>query len=72
MARLLEQKGSDVWSIRPGATVYEALEMLADKGSVLSWLSKTTVWSAYCRSEIMPAAWYSRGGNRARRRCGTS
>ena len=32
MARLLEQEGSDVWSIRPGATVYEALEMLADKG----------------------------------------
>ena len=32
MARLLEQKGSDVWSIRPGATVYEALEMLAEKG----------------------------------------
>ena len=32
MARLLEQKGSDVWSIRLGATVYEALEMLAEKG----------------------------------------
>ncbi|MDX1502300.1 MAG: CBS domain-containing protein [Thermoanaerobaculia bacterium] len=29
---LLEQKGSDVWSIGPRATVYEALQLMADKG----------------------------------------
>lgn len=32
VARLLEAKGPGVWSIRPDATVYEALEMLAEKG----------------------------------------
>ncbi len=32
VARLLDAKGPDVWSIRPEATVYEALEVLADKG----------------------------------------
>jgi CBS domain-containing protein len=29
---LLEIKGPDVWSITPGATVYDALRMMADKG----------------------------------------
>ena len=34
---LLEQKGSDVWSIGPRATVYEALQLMAEKeiGAVL-------------------------------------
>jgi CBS domain-containing protein len=32
VARLLEAKGPEVWSIRPEATVYEALEVLAEKG----------------------------------------
>ena len=32
VARLLDAKGPEVWSIRPEATVYEALEVLADKG----------------------------------------
>jgi CBS domain-containing protein len=32
VARLLEQKGSEVFSIGPDATVYEALEVLSDKG----------------------------------------
>ena len=32
VARLLDAKGPEVWSIRPEATVYEALELLADKG----------------------------------------
>lgn len=31
VARLLEQKGAEIWSIRPTATVYEALELLAEK-----------------------------------------
>ncbi len=29
---VLRRKGGDIWSIGPGATVYEAIEMLADKG----------------------------------------
>lgn len=35
--RLLQVKGHDVWSIAPGATVYSALKMMADKdvGSLL-------------------------------------
>ena len=32
VARLLEGKGTDVWSVAPDATVYEALELLAEKG----------------------------------------
>jgi CBS domain-containing protein len=32
VARLLENKGSDVWSVAPDATVYEAIELLAEKG----------------------------------------
>ena len=28
---LLQQKGSEVWSIAPGAMVYEALQLMADK-----------------------------------------
>lgn len=30
--QLLEAKGSDVWSIHPDAAVYDAIEMMADKG----------------------------------------
>ncbi len=29
---LLEAKGSDVWSVHPDAAVYDAIEMMADKG----------------------------------------
>ena len=29
---VLRQKARDIWSIRPDATVYEAIEMLAEKG----------------------------------------
>ena len=32
VARLLEGKGTDVWSVAPDATVYEALGLLAEKG----------------------------------------
>ena len=32
VARLLEAKGADVWSVAPDTTVYEALEVLAEKG----------------------------------------
>lgn len=28
---LLQQKGNDLWTIKPGATVFEALELLAEK-----------------------------------------
>jgi CBS domain-containing protein len=31
VAHLLASKGSDVWSIEPSASVYEALELMADK-----------------------------------------
>jgi CBS domain-containing protein len=31
VAKLIEEKGSDVWSIVPDASVYEALEFMADK-----------------------------------------
>ncbi len=30
--QLLEAKGSDVWSVHPDAAVYDAIEMMADKG----------------------------------------
>lgn len=30
--QLLERKGSDIWSIKPDSSVYEAIEMMADKG----------------------------------------
>ena len=30
--QLLEAKGSDVWSIHPDAAVYDAIEMMADRG----------------------------------------
>ena len=35
--KILDRKGRDIWSISPGATVYEALELMADKniGAVL-------------------------------------
>lgn len=29
--QVLEEKGHDIWSIAPDATVYEAIEMMADK-----------------------------------------
>jgi CBS domain-containing protein len=29
--KILSEKGSDVWSTSPGATVYEALQIMADK-----------------------------------------
>jgi CBS domain-containing protein len=29
---ILKEKGGEIWFIDPGATVYEALEMMADKG----------------------------------------
>lgn len=32
IAQILKIKGSDVWSIAPEATVYEALALMADKG----------------------------------------
>jgi CBS domain-containing protein len=32
VARLLEKKGHDVWSIGPDATVYDAIKLMADKG----------------------------------------
>ena len=31
VARLLEHKGSDVWTISPESTVYEALKLMAEK-----------------------------------------
>ena len=30
---IIRRKGSDVWSIAPDATVYEALELMAEKGA---------------------------------------
>ncbi len=30
--QLLEAKGSDVWSVHPDAAVYDAIEMMADRG----------------------------------------
>ena len=32
VAQLLQAKGSDVWSIPPDASVYEAIELMAEKG----------------------------------------
>jgi CBS domain-containing protein len=32
IASILKTKGGDVWSLAPTATVYEAVEMMADKG----------------------------------------
>lgn len=32
VAQLLEDKGSEVWTIRPDASVFEAIEMMAEKG----------------------------------------
>jgi CBS domain-containing protein len=32
VAQLLEDKGSVVWTIRPDASVFEAIEMMAEKG----------------------------------------
>jgi CBS domain-containing protein len=29
--KILSEKGSDIWSTSPGATVYEALQLMADK-----------------------------------------
>lgn len=32
VGRLLEEKGHEVWTVAPDATVFEALEVMADKG----------------------------------------
>jgi CBS domain-containing protein len=42
---ILAEKGSDVWSVQVGATVYEALELMADKeiGAVLVMEGDTPV-----------------------------
>jgi CBS domain-containing protein len=32
VARILEDKGSEVWTVAPDASVYAALEVMADKG----------------------------------------
>ena len=32
VCELLEGKGRDIWSLEPGATVYEAIEQMAQKG----------------------------------------
>jgi CBS domain-containing protein len=31
VARLLDEKGTDVWTIEPGASVFQALEVMADR-----------------------------------------
>ena len=31
VGQLIEEKGSDVWSVAPDASVYEALEIMADR-----------------------------------------
>ncbi len=32
ISTVLRQKGREVWSVSPGASVYEAIEIMADKG----------------------------------------
>jgi CBS domain-containing protein len=32
IGQILKLKGSDVWSIRPDATIYDALVLMAEKG----------------------------------------
>ena len=32
VAQLLDDKGHEVWSVAPDASVYEAIEIMADKG----------------------------------------
>ena len=31
ISSILQHKGRDLWSISPGATVYEAIQLMADK-----------------------------------------
>ena len=31
--QILQQKGNDVWVIKPAATIFEALQLMADKGN---------------------------------------
>ena len=32
VARLLDSKGHDIWSVSPDTSVYDAIKMMADKG----------------------------------------
>src|ERR1700686_2975273 len=34
---ILKRKGGGIWSVRPDQTVYEAIEMMADKGVGARW-----------------------------------
>jgi CBS domain-containing protein len=33
ISSILKHKGREIWSVRPDSTVYEAIEMMADKGA---------------------------------------
>ena len=65
VARLLEVKGDHVWSINPDATVFEGIELLAEKGIGALLVSKASTWPGSSRSAITPARSCSRAANRA-------
>jgi hypothetical protein len=37
IATVLKHKGAEVWSVPPSASVYEAIETMASRGSELCW-----------------------------------
>ena len=65
--QLLQNKGSDVWSVSPDSSIFDALTLMAEKISVLCWSSIPRSSWAYSLKEIMPRRWFCRGNHLAGR-----
>ena len=50
--QLLKHKGHSVWSVAPNASVYEALESMAEKMSARLWCCVMTSWQAFSPNVI--------------------
>ena len=55
VSHLLNDKGRDVWSLPPDASVYEAIEQMAERGSGRFWSWRASGSSASSPSAITPA-----------------
>ena len=67
---LLDKKGHDVYSVSPDATVYDALQLMAEKEIGALVCSKTERWWELYPSAIMPARLSSRAKPQRRPRFG--
>ena len=58
---ILNNKDRRIWSMGPEETVYDAIALMAEKGSERCWLSPKASWSESSRSAITPARSFCTG-----------